>query len=433
MAMVIFLECGRKFGKTEIVCYFLWRLALTRPGGYYYLAPEQKQAREILWAPKRILTFGPQEYIAGVNNTEMRITFINGSFIKVDGSDNYDSYRGIEPHGIAYDEFRNFRPEFHAAMGPNLGVHSAPLLITTTPPERDLEHYDSLLNECKASGDYFHGTTFDNPHVSREFYEKEKEKLYARGEADVWERENMARRVRGGKKSIFPMFAERHVMRDEILAMMINKDRHKMDWFVVADPGTTSCFAVIFGAVHRYTKCVYIIREIYEKRQSETSTSLIVPRVSKLKEEAYPGYIARGIEFDHVYDEAAAWFATEALNSFGESEDHADSAVWTPTNKSLRDKLSGLSAIKDAMNYGLFVVSDACPNVSWEIVNYLKDDHNKPIKENDHLIDCIRYAFDFHKIGFAQESEAKPTTEARRGYRIEDDFPDDDDDLGGYD
>jgi hypothetical protein len=147
LAPVVFNESGRKWGKTDLICYFLWRRALTIPGGHYYFAPEQKQAKEILWASNRLQTFGPAGYIDGKpNETEMRIWLTNGSFIKVDGSDNFNAYRGIEPHSAVYDEFRDFRPEFHKVMGPNLAPHEAQLLICTTPPELlELDHYDGML------------------------------------------------------------------------------------------------------------------------------------------------------------------------------------------------------------------------------------------------------------------------------------------------
>jgi len=145
---VVFNEWGRKGGKTDLISYFLWRKALTIPGGHYYFAPEQKQAKEIIWVSGRLQAFGPQEYLDGrPNETEMRIWFKNGSFIKVDGSDNFNAHRGTEPHSAVYDEFRDFRPEFHKVMGPNLSVYLAQLLICTTPPEPlELDHYDALLH-----------------------------------------------------------------------------------------------------------------------------------------------------------------------------------------------------------------------------------------------------------------------------------------------
>ncbi len=151
----IFIECGRKWGKTEIVCYILWRWCLTNPGSAcYYLAPFQKQAREILWANRRMPYFGPAKYVAKVSDQEMRITFKNGSFIKCDGSDNYEAYRGITPKGpCIYEEFKDFRPEFHEGFEPNLAAHGSPLIIIGTPPETDDNQFCRLGDYIK-NNDY---------------------------------------------------------------------------------------------------------------------------------------------------------------------------------------------------------------------------------------------------------------------------------------
>ena len=127
----VFGQCGRNFGKTELVGYLTWRYAFTFPRSEnYYFAPYMKQAREIMWASRRIQDFGPKDWIESINNTEMRITFKNGSFIKLDGSDNVDAYRGVKPKGLTiYDEFKDFRPEFHEAYDPNRAAFNSPLLI----------------------------------------------------------------------------------------------------------------------------------------------------------------------------------------------------------------------------------------------------------------------------------------------------------------
>lgn len=387
---VTFVECGRKFGKTELIALFLWRRALTVPGGYYYLAPEQKQAREIIWASRRIQSFGPQEFIQSINATEMRIWFTNGSFIKIDGSDNFNSYRGIEPHGAAYDEFRDFRPEFHKAMSPNFGVYNAPLLICGTPPEQlELEHYDALKRESEERGSYFNFPSWANPHFSRNWLEEERLKLIARGESDIWEREYGARRVFGGSLSIFPMFdRKRHVRPHQDLLAAAWRDKKKLHWQAVADPGNATVFCVNFRAINLYTREVYHLDEIYERQQSETSTSKMVPRVRAKLEELCPGYEAYGIEWDLIYDEAATWFSVEASNSFD--------MQWHPTHKSLRNKDDGLSLMKDQMLHMKFLISDSCVQGIKEIEGYMKDPKNgKPLKKNDHYIDTCRYGNDF--------------------------------------
>jgi hypothetical protein len=398
---LVFGENGRKWGKTEVIAYYLWRRALTVPGGHYYFAPEQKQAKEIIWASDRIQKFGPQEYIDGKpNDTEMRIWFKNGSFIKIDGSDNFSSHRGTEPHTLVYDEFLDFRPEFHTIMDPNRLPHKAPLLIFTTPPNRDIEHYDGMKSSLKLGVDYFNFPSWMNPHVDRGWLKAKKAELYARGEGDVWEREYGAKKVRGGKDSIFPMYSRKtHVKPFKAVMEEIFRDRKRLLWQVICDPGNATCFAVLFRAINPYTRHVYRLAEIYETNQAETSTSRIVPRIRAIREELYPDAEAHGNEWEQLYDEAATWFATEALISFGE--------VFSPTSKGTRDIDEGLSLLKDQMLYGLTTITDRCINLGKEIENFVRDPKTgKPRKDcQDHLIDCDRYGNDFAGIDLAPEVE----------------------------
>jgi hypothetical protein len=422
---VVMVECGRKFGKTETIAYFLWRGAMLFGGGWYYFAPEQKQAKEIIWASQRIQTFGPQSYLAAVNNTEMRLSFINGGFIKIDGSDNFNAYRGITPRGAAYDEFRDFRPEFHKAFGPNLAVHNAPLLLCGTPPEAlELDHYDAMKSDLQLGRDLFNFPTWMNPHISRDWLRREKAKLYSRGEGDVWEREFEAKRVIGGSNAIFPMFSRaKHVRPHAEILAEIARDRKKLVWQVGADPGTTTRFGVLFRAVNPYTRKVYVLDEIYEGDALENSTSRMMPRINMMREELYPGWSAFGMDWEMIYDEAAAWFASESLASFDEA--------WTPTAKATKPKESGLSLMKDQMLYGLLVVSDRCKNLVKEIEGYIKDKDGKIPKVNDHLLDVSRYldAFSACDLVPVEEPKAPDPDTQRRFYKPEDDLQDEADEF----
>jgi hypothetical protein len=209
-----------------------------------------------------------------------------------------------------------------------------------------------MVAEHKADGCYFNFPSWANPHLDRDWLRKEKARLYARGEGDVWEREYAARRVRGGKNSIFPMFGPQLIRPHAEVMAEIERDRHKLLWQVLCDPGNASVFAVLFRAINPYSKKVYRLGEIYEREQANTSTSKIIPRIRAMKSELYPGWEAHGIDWQQVYDEAATWFQTEAAQSFEE--------FFFPTQKALNDKNQGLSLINDQHLSVLTVVSDRC-------------------------------------------------------------------------
>lgn len=419
---LVFLQCGRKFGKTEFTNYSCWRFALTHPGAaVYYIAPFQNQARELIWANRRLQYFLDEslheKYQVSINNQEMRIKIgYNGSFIKLDGADNYEKHRGTNPHFIAYDEFKDHHPKFHEGMEPNLATFEAPLLIVGTPPETEDNLYCYMGKEAQdeEDGAYFHRPTHDNPHIKKEYLEKIKRRLENRGEWDVWQREYLANVVKGGHNAIFPMFdREKHVRCDRELRQEVERTRKNWNYYVSFDPGTASCFAVLFVAIHKYTKQVYILDEIYEKNMRETSTRKIFPRAI----EKWRAINVRDDSWTLTYDYAATWFYNEVVNEFGYGI--------MPCQKDLRKKEDKLSLIKDMYLADLIKVSDNCKNFIFETENYIRDDKGKIPKENDHLLDNFRYILNAGNVHtLPAEEPDKPwdfEIEDRRAYRIEND------------
>lgn len=410
---------GRQFLVThnsELMAYLLWRWAWTYPGSEnYYFAPFMKQAREIMWASRRIQSFGPWEWVESVNDTEMRIRFNNGSFIKLEGSDNDQALRGIKPRGLViYDEYKDFRPEFHDAMDPNRAAHDAPLLVIGTPPEFE-NHFNVMQADFQSSPNkrFFRFPTEANPHISKEWLAQKKAELYARGDGDQWEREYMALNVRGGHRSIFPMLdPSKHKHPHDTLIAKIHRDRKKLEWFAWADPAGASCFAVLFVAINPYTRDIYVLDEIYETKQANMSVKNIGERMLAIVDDLYD--VREAWRFG--YDEAEAWFRNEMLDHF--------SIHFEPTQKAKSDKTTGLSLIKDTLLAGKLHLSDRCVKLWWEMENYRKDDNGKIPKLNDHALDCLRYVFSASYYHLNPSEEVlKESDPMWRGAKIEDDFP----------
>lgn len=414
----IFIQCGRKWGKTELILYILWRWAQLFPGSRcYYVAPLLNQAKEIVWADPRIVNFGPRSWLLegsrGVNNTEMRLNFKNGSFIKLDGSDNYEKHRGTRPSLMVYEEFKDHRPEFRNVMRPNLSVCDAPEVFLGTPPEMEGEFTQTAEEHQKDPAKfYYEAASYDNPHIPRHWLDTERKRLYDKGEGDVWEREYMGKYVPGGVSKIFPMLSKKQHMRphDEVMRM-IWKDRKKLEWYVVADPAASSVFGVLFGALNPYTKRWFWLDELYETRQQEMSVKRI-GRSLILKRNALWQW-----EWDHVYDEAETWFANEWMDGF------PNEPTFHPTHKALNDKDVGVSLIKDCMLAEKWLMSERCAMFFHELDSYFRDKNGKIPKGKDHLIDCSRYGFGAANYSLASvHEERKEDDEDFRGAKISDDF-----------
>jgi len=375
----VFVCAGRNFGKTQLAIYLLWRYALTFPNSQcYYFAPYAKQAREILWANNRLAGFMPKNYRDGQpSSITMRINLINGSFIKVDGSDNVEAYRGVKPNGLViFDEFKDFREEFYVAFDPNRAAHDAPLLLIGTPPDRDCQ-FTSLMEEYKKAADkkFFRAPSSANPHISREWLAKKKAELVARGEADVWEREYEANYIKGGANKIFPMLDEaKHKRPHEWMVSQIRRDRKKLHWFNGADPAASSVFAGLFIGINPFNRIIYVMDEVYETEQAAMSVKQICPRFKRMREELYDD----DFRWRLIYDEAESWFRNEALEAFGEA--------WEPSQKAMNDKANGISLIKDILNAEKIFISERCKKFWWELDNYYKDKNGNIPKKWDHCI-----------------------------------------------
>jgi hypothetical protein len=416
----LFIRWGRKGGKTDFIISAIWRHALLNPNSAcYYFTPLIKQAREILWSTNRLQHFMPKKYVLKILNNEMRIRLKNGSFIKLDGSDNFESYRGTLFDIAVYDEFKDFDPRFHDAFNPNRLSRDGILIILGTPPvsvndDRNYNQYKAMEKECQSEPDSFYLklSTYNNVENipgGEKALEAERQKLIDRGEEYRWVIEYLAEDVKHGKFSVFPMLNEkRHVKPHDALMEVLRRDKKKLEWFCVTDPGTATVFAVLFGCLNPYSKEIFLLDCIYARDRDETSTGKVLPRIHAIINDLYPGSDAEE-DWMKTCDEAAAWFMNEALTYFKEEE----RLTFNPTNKRANTKENGISLIKDILTYELVSISDRCvrqnEGLYWEMQHYSADETGKYPKKNDHLIDCLRYFLDDVAYDMTEALEAKKT------------------------
>src|SRR5574343_19212 len=92
----IILRFARRAGK-DVLCLALTAKAmLQRKGLYYYVYPEIGQGRKALWEAmdiqgNRLLDMIPDEVIEKKNDNEMLLKLINGSILRVVGSERIDN------------------------------------------------------------------------------------------------------------------------------------------------------------------------------------------------------------------------------------------------------------------------------------------------------------------------------------------------------
>lgn len=390
----VLVQCGRKFGKTDILLYCLYRWCLLYPNSWsFYFAPFQTQLNDLIWSNGRLPHFLPdklmQKYKITINNTDKRVIFgCNNSYIKADGCDNYEKARGYSATGLCViDEFKDVHPEFLPGFEANLAITDAPLLMVGTPPSQNEDSFDrwvSMANETKNSpvGFFINRPSMTNPHVSQEFFIRKKEELTARGEDWIWKREYLAELVNANSTAIFPMLdKEKHIIPYQEALDEIRRNYQDWNFHISFDPGSATCFAVLLSAVHKYSKKVYALDEIYADNFAQNSAGVITEAARLKLMEILPEVEL----WSGVYDYAASWYWNEYQTNY-------DFGLYLkPCEKDLKNKENKLSLIKDMLLGSFFQMTDRCIKLYWEMSKYSTNEHGKIKKENDHLIDNLRY------------------------------------------
>jgi len=153
-----------------------------------------------------------------------------------------------------------------------------------------------------------------------------------------------------------------------------------------------STFAVLLMAINTKDKHVYVVDEIYEKKQAETSVGRLWPRIQAMVNKHC---LQDRFKVQYVSDEREAWWINEVRDQFRQQI--------SPTRKHLNKKHEGIGLIRDLMLFEKIHISQDCVSHLKEIQEYARDSKGNIPKKNDHSIDCLRYG-----LGHANYTVVKP-------------------------
>ena len=176
------IRAGRRSGKTSLEVEDMSFDAVSdkdRP--IFYLAPTQKQAREIIWEMLKKRLAGVGE--ANESRLEMKVPTQNGgsSLIQIAGWENRENFRGKPAYKIVFDEvdtMKDFFLSWQEIFRPTLLDFNGKAVFIGTP-KKENPNLRRLEKLAKEDDDYaaFHFTTADNPFIPVEEIAKAKAEL----------------------------------------------------------------------------------------------------------------------------------------------------------------------------------------------------------------------------------------------------------------
>ena len=152
------LVVPRRNGKDILSWNALIAKAMQRTALYYYVAPYYNQVRQIIWEGfdghgRRFLDYIPPELIKNKTKLDMRIDLVNGSQIKLQGSDAIDRIVGTNPYGIVFTEFSLHKPASWEYLRPILAENGGWAIFNGTP--RGLNHFYDLYQQANSSSNWY--------------------------------------------------------------------------------------------------------------------------------------------------------------------------------------------------------------------------------------------------------------------------------------
>lgn len=170
----------RRAGKDILMWNLMIRAAIKQVGNYFYCLPTFAQARSVIWdsitnTGQKFVDFIPPELIAKKLDNTMQITLINGSQIKLIGSDSYDtSIIGTNPRMIVFSEYALADENaYKLAAMPILRANGGTVCLISTP--RGKNHMYELYQIAQNSPDWFtyFKTVEDTHHINLDEIKRE--------------------------------------------------------------------------------------------------------------------------------------------------------------------------------------------------------------------------------------------------------------------
>jgi len=361
------VNCGRRFGKTTLAVWEMFAIAVAKDDARVaYLAPTYQQARDIAWGELKKIC---DPLIVSVNESRLEVKIRNQhggtSQIVLRGWEAVETLRGQLFDFLVLDEissYRDFWNHWQEVLRPTLTDRRGQGLFISTP--KGFNHFYHLYNLQNGDNDYrsFHFTTYDNPYIPKDEIAKAKLELTE----DRFAQEYMAdfRKTQG--------LVYKEFDRTKHIYTRMAYEPYKT--ILGVDFGFTNPAAVL--TIQKDTDNRYfVVEEWYKRGQTDAQVA---------------DYVA-ALKANEVYPDPASASGCEELRQRG-----VNIRDVLKNSDSIRN---GINTVRELFKSNRLYIHKDCVNLIMELETYAypdkKPDNNeeeRPIKENDHALDALRYA-----------------------------------------
>lgn len=264
---------GRRSGKSASALQECIKRALIAPNQLvWWISPTYREAREIGYESFKLFADDLNPAIMSINDSMLRVIFLNGSRIYFKGADRVDSLRGRGLDFLVIDEAA-FIPKdiWKKVLRPALSDKNGSALLISSPNGRNwfYDLYSSVEND--KSWVSFSWPSTMNPLIS------EDELAQARTElSDIDFRQEYLAEFITKSGQVYSDFNDSNVIDD----FVIDIDKH--DIYIGADFGYANPTALLFFAVDSLNGRVVQFDEIYKERYSiDKIKELIIKTLAK--------------------------------------------------------------------------------------------------------------------------------------------------------
>lgn len=366
------VNCGRRWGKTTLAILEMVGKAMSkRNTKVCYIAPTFQQARDICW---RELVSICEPIKKDINETRLEIVIYtsNGgqSTIMLRGWESVETLRGQKFDFMVIDEIammRNWWVNWHEVLRPTLTDTKGEVLFISTP--KGFNHFYDLFNEEAKDTDFksFHFSSYDNPHLPKDELDKARKELTE----DRFAQEYLAdfRKTQG---LVYKEFSRERSLYDPATSGPVNI----VERYLGIDWGYTNPTAIVE------------IAKDYDANYWLTGEWL---KTGKTTAEVIE-YV-RTLPANSVYADPAEPDRIEECRRAGLNMREVN-----------KDVVAGIDSVRNLLKLGKFKINKQCEATIQEFETYSypdkksdKNENEEPIKENDHLLDALRYVLFMQK------------------------------------